>query len=294
MVNLLPGQFEVDGLVFGRASDAISVLVGGWDRGSYDVRDQDVQSPVGDNILVGRDRLAPESWTWELAVHDDVNARPHIASLARVWRGDATRLIPGAVQALRYNEHGQTFLVYGRTRKLSWIADDIADPTWRAAIASFQITDPNVYSDEMTQLALSLVSTATGSDGLILPAVLPWTLGEVSRSERRGVVTVTGVVGTPLRVTLTGPASGEASNVVVSAPGWRIALTEPLRSGDTVVIDTGEGTMLWNGAPSSALTRDSSLTLRLPPGSTEITLTATDSTATLVAVVAWRSAEPLI
>lgn len=294
MATLLPGQFELSGLVFGRAEDPITVMMGGWKRGSYEVRDQDAPSPVGDNLLVGRDRLTPETWSWELAIHDEVNARPHIAALARVWRADATRTTPGATLALRYNEHGVTYVVYGRPRKLGWVEDEVSDPTWRTALATFQITDPNVYSDALQQLTLNLVSTNTNTSGLILPAVLPWDMGETASSQRKGLVYVAGYSSTPVRVTINGPLSGTARDVVLSAPDWRIALSAPVASGDVVEIDTATGTMTWNGSPSSALTRDSSLGFRLPPGNTEVTLTASDSTATLAATLAWRTAEPLI
>lgn len=293
MADLLPGQFEMNGVVFGLGTDPISVLTDGWTKETYDIRSQDVPNPTGDTMLFGRDRLTPMKWTWDLILRDDVDVRPRASQLASAWRADSTRATPGKVLPLRYNENGKTYVVYGRPRELSWVPDGANDPTSRLAVATFQLSDLNVYSDEMSQLVLDLITT-TSSAGLVLPAVLPWVLGQTAGATRKGIVTVGGTVATPLRITINGPASGSASDVVLSTSSWKVALTAPVASGDALVIDTATGTMTRNGSPYAGISRDSSLFLRVPPGGTEITLTANDPTSTLSATVAWRTADPLV
>lgn len=295
MVDLLPGQFELNGYVFGRADDPVTVLTGGWGRDTYDVRAQDVANPVGDTMLFGRDRLTPARWPFQLMAHVDEgsNVRPVQAALAAAWRNDSGRATPGRASVLRFNQDGVTYRVLGRPRELSWVGEDVHDPSMRLAAASFQLSDINVYADETQSISLSLVSTST-STGMVLPFVLPAVLGETSAFQRRGIVSVGGTVPTPLLVTITGPTSGQANNVMLSTSSWKIALTAPVFPNQKIVIDTGAGTMERDGAPYAGITRDSSLFLRVPPGNTEMNLTASDSSSSLQASASWRAADPLI
>lgn len=293
MVALQPGQFELRGVVFGTNADPIAIPTGGWARGTYDIRTQDVPSPSGDTILFGRDRLTPAEWSFDLTVSDPVSIRPHLTAFASAWRADDVRRLPGGVCELRFNEHGETFVVYGRPRRLSWVPDEVADPTWRVGVATFQISDPTIYSDYISGISLGLVSTAVGT-GVVLPEVLPWVFGQSTNSVRRGVVNIAGTVETPVKITITGPVAGQATGVRLYTSDWQVELSAPVLSGETIVLDTSLGTMTKNGVPVAGVTRKSSLFLRIPPGSTEMTLAATDDTASLTAMVTWRSADALI
>lgn len=294
MASLLPGQFELDGFVFGSPTDPITIPTGGWTKGAYDVRTQDVVNPVGDSLLFGRDRLTPAEWSWDLIFHDPVDVRPAQVAFAAAWRADATRKTPGAVSTLRYNENGKTYLVRGRPRRLTWTPEEIADPAFKIAVASFMLAEPVVYADQEQFLSLDLVTTAGAGNGLVLPATLPWTLGVNTSTTRKGIIHVDGSIGTPLRIVINGPATGFADNVIISTPVWKVALVAPVNAGEQIIIDTGLQTMSRNGEPYAGITRDSSLSLRIPPGDTEITLTADDSSASTTAIIAWRAADPLV
>lgn len=290
---MIDGQFQLGPVTFGAETDPVVVLTGGFDKGTYQVRDQDVDDPVGDRVLFGRDRLTPGEWSFELLARDDIDAGPVLAGLAAAWRADTIRATPGAVVPLRYREDGTEYVVYGRPRKFTPVPEKVHDRTARVAAATFRLADTCRYAADPESVTLGLVSTTPGG-GVVLPAVLKWTLAPTTAATRKGVAYIGGTLPTPVRVVITGPVSGTAANVTISTPSWRLAIPGGIATGRQIILDTRTGVMTLDGAPWVGVTRDSSLYLRIPPGTTEFTLTADDPTASVAAVVSWQAADPLI
>ena len=290
--NLSEGQFAIDGYVFGSATDEAVVLTNGWEQGSYEVRDQDVPSPTSDQVLFGRDRITPGSWRFTIACRRDGDALGVARSLARKWRGDAVRATPGARQTLAFCQNGRTWLVYGRGRQFDIEAEEVTDHDFKVVNCVFRLADQLVYSGSESSATLGLVSTAIGTTGLVLPAVLPWeTL--LAPQERRGIVTINTDLATPFSVTIYGPTAGQANNFKVWSADWSIGLDAVLGSGDRIDIDTRTGRMTRNRAPFGLSTPGTNLRAVLSPGPQELVFTANDPTNTASAVVRWREVSVL-
>lgn len=292
MPDLLEGQFAIDDFVFGSASDEVVVLSGGgWDQGSVDVRDQDQPAPLGDTLFMGRDRLTPPTWKFSLACRRDGDVMGLVRSLARAWRPDNVRMVPGARQKLSYRQNGVQRFVYGRGRLFDPEPQDVTDHDFRVVSCTFRLSDVLAYGTEHSVL-LGLVSTAIGETGLVLPSVLPWeTL--TSPQERRGIVTVATDTATPFTVRITGPIAGQATDFKLWSTGWTLALKTELLPGQVIEIDTSTGRITRNGAPFGLSAPGSNLRARLQYGAQELVFTANDPTNTVTAEVTWRDVSVL-
>lgn len=107
------------------------------------------------------------------------------------------------------------------------------------------------------------------------------------------MVTVDGLAAVPFRVVIAGPSTGSATNLKLAGPGWLLdfgALV--LKAGSQIVVDTSWiGSALMDGASvAGTLSRKSTLTGRLQPGTAEFTFTATDTSRTTKATISWRPA----
>ena len=93
--------FELSGLVFGGDEP---IQVSDFDPGSGSTRTQDVEVPLGDGRMFGRDFHAAPSWMLNLYtnVHDWAEALDLADDFAAVWSADVVREQPGVVLPLRY------------------------------------------------------------------------------------------------------------------------------------------------------------------------------------------------
>lgn len=293
MADLLTGQYELDGYLFGLASDEVSVLSDGWDPGSYDIDNQDADNPIGDNTWFGRDYFKPGSVTLTMLVHHDENCRPALTRLANAWRADHIRKTPGAESVLRYNSFGETRRVYGRPRRFAVEKQPINDPTYRVVTADFKLSEYVSYGDSTNLVTMDLITTPIGG-GVTLPAVLPWTLGASESTARRGIVTIGGAPA-PFIATFYGPITGTANNWRLQTANWVFTSNASLRPGETLTLDTRKGTLTHSsGASAVGSIGRSSLTPRLPTGTSEILFGAADSTATAYATVQWFPIDPIL
>ena len=284
---LADGQFALDGYVFGTARDEAIVLESGFDAGAGEVRDQDHPHPADDRMLFGRDLRTPGVFVFTIGCKRPRGARDVARELGRVWRGDAVRRTPGAVQELAWSLNGQERLVYGRGRRFVVEQGDRIDHDWVVVNADFQLASDAAYGTGENTITLGLVSTALGESGVVLPAVLPWET-QLGAQDRKGIVTVATDQPTPFSVTVTGPLAGQASGIRLWSTGWSLGIDTPLEPGDVLTVDTGFGVAALNGGPTGALTRGTKLRARLLPGPQEVTFAANDPTATVTATVRWR------
>lgn len=289
---MLEGQFQLGSLVFGRPEDDVTVLTSGFDRGNSEPRTQDIDNPVGDGGMFGRDYVAAPSWGFTLGVKADSDVRAILDNLAATWRADSIRTTPGAVTTLRYMEAGRERIVYGRPRRYAETPNEVADNEWQIVETDFKLADPYCYDAAQNTLRMTLLETASNG-GLVLPAVLPFELGR-SSSTRSGVINVEGTASTPLTVEIRGPVSGVLSNPSVTGPGFAITLNATVAYDQTIVIDTRAKTVKRNGVSiAGALSRYSRLDARLRTGTSEVAFAGSDPSNTATATFKWRSAYPL-
>ncbi len=294
MAVLSEGQVELDGYVFGRPSDPVCILQSGDTTATVGVRNQDVQHPQDDLILFGRDHFSAPVREFLLMIRgDDPDAE--MAMLRQAWRADSVRANPLSTSILRWMRYGKTYRAYGRARDFTQVAKSTAEPDARYAQAKFQYRDALVYADSEQSVDLGLISGSLAT-GLILPAVLPWTLGQVT-GQRSGLVTVEGLAAVPFRAMIHGPSAGSATGLKLSGPGWLLDFgTLTLNSGQILTVDTsGIGSaMVGDMSVAGYLTRSSTLIGRMQPGLTELTFAATDASATTTATVSWHAAALII
>lgn len=293
MTNTLrEGEFDLDGLAFGGEDHNIVVLPRGFRPGGWTTSHQDAQSSVGDYIAMGRDTLAPATWSFDVATnaHDATGAQDALNEFATRWSARAARSGRGAVSVLRYRIGGRTRWIYGRARRFTPVVTQAMWDGIAAAVIEFQPVETVTYDDEPRSIVISSRVSAVG--GLIAPFVAPFTT--VRRGSRDGsIADVGGTVETPPIITIHGPIT----RPFVEGPDWRIELDTHIADGTSVVIDAHPaiGTVRrQDGASlSGALTLQSRLSrVRLHPGTSYVTFGGTDPTGTSTCEVRWHPAHP--
>jgi len=136
--------------------------------------------------------------------------------------------------------------------------------------------DPRRYSlTEQTGTA----ELATSSGGLVYPLVYPLEYGTTSGGSV--MVAQDGNADAPLQATFVGPL---INPVLTSSTGWRLAFDLSLASGETLVVDTGEGTALLDGTTDRLYTvspTGSPLELcTIPPDGATVSLSAASGSGT--------------
>lgn len=289
MTVLADEQYETGGYLFG-AGCRTWVMSDGDVTGEVTQRTQDTPHPQKDLILMGRDYLNAPTREFVVAVEAD-DAATELAAFIAACRADGVRATPLASSTLRWRRHGHTYWAPGRWRELEPLHRQPIEPKRRYARAVWQYRDAMAYADSLERVDLDLIAEPLGT-GLVLPAVLPWTLGRVTRA-RDGVATVAGGAAVPFGVAVYGPSVGAASAIKLWGPGWLLDFGSlSLGPGQILRVDTsGVGSaVVGSVSVASLLSRTSTLTGRLHPGTAEFRFQATDSSATAHAVIFWRPA----
>lgn len=275
---------RLNGVTFGQSHREIVTVVGGFEQAGADVRAQDVESPVGDWTMMGRDYLSAPAWTFKVLVRNAGNVYARLEELAAAWRSDVTRSTPGAVDTLTYGVNGTEHIVYGRPRRFQIQPQDVWDNTYREVVAQFQLSEPTVYDAAVSSVMLETSSPPTAA--WTLPGVLPWVAtGEAGH--RPGFLDAG--VGGPFEVDFVGDPAVPTSGMRLDGPGWALALRYPLGPGQVVHVDTRARTVTVDGVPSvSALTSTSRLSATLPGGSPEVFVQASDRGTLAHAIIQWR------
>lgn len=264
------------------------LLIRGFDPSAPELRTADAPKPFGDGVMVGRDYFGAGSWTFELStnVKDEVDALASAGALVSAWRDPKVRLNPNVTVPLAYEVGGRWRRVFGRPDAISDPVSDVRAIQGAAQIvATFRVTDPNFYDDELSTVRLTIVPESSG--GIIAPIIAPIST-RMNSGRRAGLVDNLGDVASPLTVTFHGPARNPK---VVAAAGWEVGITGTLAYDQSVTIDARAGTAIRNDGASlaGALTRATQLSkATIPPGPSELTFTAIDTTGTAKVDLSWR------
>lgn len=132
--NLLPGQYQIDNLVFGKHT---TVRVETFDIKPYDINAQDFQTSRADEMRFGWDQLKPT--TIDITFHVLNNKMrpgyenlipnfwaemPTVAQFQEAWRADDVRYNWGQMKALYVcGKDGITRTVYGRPGHFTYAKD---------------------------------------------------------------------------------------------------------------------------------------------------------------------------
>ncbi|WP_435110157.1 hypothetical protein [Nocardiopsis synnemataformans] len=289
MADLLEDQWEIGGLVIGRARP---VMVDEFDLGDVGARLGDVENPGSDGVRPGYDYHAGRTLSLTLFTDtpDAAGAQEAWRSAESLWRQRDLRFTPQAVIPLRFRlADRDTVIVYGRPRRftpatLRTLADGSV-----SAVATFDTMHADYYADTETVLSLSLISS--GGGGITWP-IEAWPITWAASGERQDAVANTGDMDTHPIITFHGPIANPQVTWVGTTTSLRLAATIP--SGMSVTVDTrpwvttitrNDGASLA-GAARGSLLED----LRLPPGQTIIHFSGTDLTGTSSCEVRYRSA----
>lgn len=145
--------------------------------------------------------------------------------------------------------------------------------------------DPRRYANDETVLTLTL--PAAGSSGLTFPATFPATFPESGLSSGAATATNVGTIATQPTITFTGPlVDPQIANVT---QGRTLTFNITLSTGDTLIVDTANKTVLLGGTASRAYTiQVGSAWWDLDPGGNDIKFTGGGGSGT--AEIRYRSA----
>lgn len=284
MALLANEEFDLGGYLMG-PTQAVACTSLAFEGG--DTRTQDQVNPVGDTRLFGRDMLTAGSWALALLVNtaDAAAASAAYGQLAKAWRADSVRGIPGKQMVLRYGAAGRTRRVYGRPRNIPALDPNGIATGAVEVTAKFDLADTFTYDD--TPQTVSLTSVAPSTGGLVFPATFPVTT--IPSTTRSGVTTVIGDAPTSVTVVIHGPIA----NPTVNIDGWAITLNTTLAYDQWVTVNTRETTVLRNDGANLSGTVSRTTYLNeglLQPGPAEIQFSGSDATGTATCQVTWYPA----
>lgn len=287
MPTLGEGQFSLDGYVFGTIADDVVVLEKGLDQAELTYRTQDIQHPRGDGTFFGKDYITPPTWTFTLGARNDQNLDPVMEALVTAWRADTVRLTPGARSELRYCLNGRERVVYGRPRNFAVDQGVTAHNDFKVVVCQFTLAETVSHGSTEHLISLNQITTTPGT-GLVIPAVLPWTLLS-TYATRTGMVTMGSAVPASFIVDLYGPTIGAATDIKVWSNDWLLNFGVTLSPGSTFSYDTATGLATLDGNPTAAnLQGGSTARPKLSTGSTEVVLSSSDTSNTLTGAIRWR------
>lgn len=292
MATLKPGQYELDGYVFGTPEDAVTIMQDGLDTGSADVRSQDNDRPGYDGTMFGVDYLNGPMWSFTLGVRDDEDVYGTLSALARVWRNEAIRKTPGKMSTLRFNRKGTTYRVYGRPRQFGVVPAPTEDHEFQIVEAEFKVESPVMFADSTVSSTVRLNET-TVPDHVILPETLEWVLGKNSATASV-VLNVQSLDPAPFEVRVRA-GSAPLSNWKVIAGGRIIESDYVIPAGNNVLIDTRAMTAMHGmNSIAGSLSRDTRLNARLWDGMSLVTFEGTDTSGTASVTVSYRPTLPIL
>lgn len=291
MVDLLEGQGEINGLLFGKGTPYY-ILKDGFDPGSAAVRTQDTSRAQADGFMFGRDYLDGPEMQFTFGVMQGADVEPLLWAMENAWRAPSRRDTPGEYSVLRFRRSGRTIRYLGRGRKFDPSPESIRNDEFREATATFQLADPERYLEPAgaTEQSLTMPLIAPTSNGGVAPPYLaPWQT--VPNSQPRvGEVTVGGTRPAPFKIQVFGPsAGGSLSGFTIKGSGWAFTSSAVLAYDQSCLIDTRAMTFSRAGKSlASTLARGARLGARLRPGHQFITFVGGDASGSARAVVSWN------
>lgn len=290
MTDLLDGQFELDGVVFG--IDA-PLEVDTFSPGRAELITQRQKRDSGDGVSMGKDYYGSATWSFRVftnnLVEDAVTALATYDSLARAWPRESVRLTTGAVAALRYRLGGRTRVVFGRGGRWTPTVDSTLWTGFMAAAGDFETADHLHYADEIQTETIS-IATPLASGGIIPPFIVPFVSTGVNPA-RAGKIVIGGDSPTPVWLTFTGPVL----NPKVIAPGqWVSEILDTVYPDDPVTVDArpwARSATRQSGGGVKVSPRVTKISqMYLPPGEHTLSFSGIDPTGTARVTVNWRNA----
>lgn len=285
MAVMEDGDFELQGVLL-KGSPDYPIYVEQFSPGKTDHTQQDAQNPIDGTILMGRDKIIPPDWEFELGMGDFTRgpALRSLGELMQVWCRPETE--PGVTFPLKYMVDGRVRQVFGRPRPFSFNPEMLVNVGYVVAVAGFHLSDALHYDVTPKQINLQMIRQNVGG-GFRVPFTVP-ILTDPGNS-RNGFATNLGSASAPFTARVNGPVV----NPVVSGPGWDLVLDYTILEGDWVEVDTRRHTVTsQSGANlSGSLARGSRLSsARLKPGRNEIQFEGTDSTGISNVSITWFDA----
>ena len=161
---------------------------------------------------------------------------------------------------------------------------ETGDPRRRDFIVTLKAKDPRLFSQTLDSEAIDEALTTTD---FMLPTMLPVIISPVILFKE--TVTNDGNFATPPIITLTGESLNP--EVMNNTTGQTMKLNTTLEAGDTIIIDSGLGTITKNGVDILSTLDDTSEYIFLVPGANEIELRDdTPDALELDALIEWRDA----
>lgn len=278
-------MFEFDGVVFGGECTGLGldlIQADGFDM--PELRTGDVVRPRDHGMLAGDDFLSGRTINMDLAVVGSTAAvlDTKLATLATMGYplgADEVEL------PLVFQLPGQSKRrVNARLRRRSYPIDiSILAGHMSKVTLQFFATDPRIYDNTLTTLSISLPVT---SGGLGWP--VGWPLGWSSSTSGGATFNNIGTFETRPIVTFTGPLTSPNIQNVTTGQQWSSIFD--LQSGDQLVVDFAQRTVLLNGTASrySYVTAASSWWTLIPGNNVlMIGAAAGSGSATVTARSAW-------
>ncbi|MEU8911801.1 hypothetical protein [Streptomyces nigrescens] len=273
--------------------DPYEVTYGDTDTG-------DIPMPRADGIRFGQDFRTAATITFEIGVDavDDATTQlgrhganlSRLSTLAQAWDAEAVRLRVATPAVLSTVQGGRARRFYGRPRKFAPTGSRLTRQGYTPVVATFACQDDTAYDDREQTIRVDI--NPPPHRGLVGPLTTPLTMTGAGSGKVPGEVIVGGTKATWPVVTIYGPITSPAIEVVGR---WKTTLDLSLKAGEVIVIDPRPWarTVLRNGASVAGLLYRSSPRLedmRLPVGRQDFILRGTDATATAYMTVAWRDA----
>ncbi|MFG2865446.1 hypothetical protein [Streptomyces sioyaensis] len=260
----------------------------------------DTPLPRADGIRFGQDFKAAATITFEIGVDtvDDALTQQgrhganldRLSAMGQAWDAEALRLRFATPAVLSTVQGGRARRFYGRPRKWAPAASKLTRQGYTPVVATFACQDDTAYDDVEQSVPVRIQPPP--HRGLVGPLTTPLTMTGAGSGKVPGEVIVGGNKATWPVVTIYGPITSPAIEVVGR---WKTTLDLSLKAGEVIVIDPRPWarTVLRNGASVAGLLYRSSPRLedmRLPVGRQDFILRGTDATATAYMTVAWRDA----
>lgn len=286
--DLTDGQYELDGLLLGVGT--AYVVRSFEDGGTPGRRVDDAPLPYDDGTAFGRDRFDGMVCSLDVLVETAGGAASWDAvnAMRRVWRGDAVRRSPGAVQVLRAKRAGAPpRRVYGRSRACTPVLSRGTGVGLVPVVADFTCADDRWYADEPVVESLAIVPASTGGIVTAPGGGIVGPITTAAATERPGQIDNPGEVDTWPVLTVRGPVTNPA--LELRAGGGRVWLVEfsgTLAAGQSVTLDTRpwvRTVLRENGASwSGKRTRASSPIgeVQVPPGTSTILFRGSSTSGT--------------
>jgi len=260
------------------------------DLGDINWNVEDAETPRQDGLSFGTDYHTGRVITFSLAIQaaSEALALAQLALLAKAWRGDGIRLLPGAVAELATENNGRQRMIWGRPRRFGPPVNSSLKSAGLIFVpCDFQCAGQQFYA--LTEDTITVPFIPPPSGGFTFPITFP--LSTVGPAVTAGGITVGGEDPAWPIITINGPIT----NPVAAAGGlWTLGLTMTIQAGQSVTIDTRpwKQTVTRQDGASFAgkLTRESRIDKAfLPPGPHSVSLGGVDGTGTSSMNFNWRN-----